>query len=120
MPPPLVPAPKNAEVTLTRRRPQRVRRSRTWNIVLAVFFFLLGVVGILIPVMPQVLFFAMSAFFLSMASPSVRRAMRRFLHRHPKLAHRYNVWRHKRRLKRLKRIRKARELATKLHLRRED
>lgn len=107
-----------AEVVLPRR--SRVRRSRTWNIILAIFFFLLGVVGIIVPVMPQVAFFAMSAFFLSMASPTVRRALRRFLHRHPKIAHRYNAWRHKRRAKRLERIRRAREVAGRLHLRRED
>lgn len=87
--------------------------------MLAVVFFLLGVVGLLIPVMPQILFFAMSLFFLSLVSPPVRRAVRRFLHRHPKLAHRYNTWRTKRRQKRLKRIRKARELAARLHLRKE-
>jgi uncharacterized membrane protein YbaN (DUF454 family) len=97
--------------TTASQRPSRVRRSRTWNIVLAVFFFVLGVIGILIPVMPQIAFFAMSAFFLSMASPPVRRALRRFLHRHPRLAHRYTAWRHGRRQKRLKRIRQARELA---------
>lgn len=114
---PVLPTP---ETETAASRPSRVRRSRTWNIILAVFFFLLGVVGIIIPVMPQIAFFAMSAFFLSMASPPVRRALRRFLHRHPKMAHRYNAWRHKRRLKRLARIRKRRELAARLHLRREE
>ena len=87
--------------------------------MLAVFFFLLGVVGLVIPVMPQILFFAMSLFFLSLVSPTVRRAVRRFLHRHPTLAHRYNTWRTNRRQKRLKRIRKARELAARLHLRKD-
>ena len=87
--------------------------------MLAVVFFLLGVVGLLIPVMPQILFFAMSLFFLSLVSPPVRRAVRRFLHRHPRLAHRYNTWRTKRRQKRLQRIRKARELAARLHLRKD-
>jgi uncharacterized membrane protein YbaN (DUF454 family) len=77
------------------------------------------VIGLVIPVMPQILFFAMSLFFLSLVSPPVRRAVRRWLHRHPKLAHRYNTWRHRRRQKRLVRIRKARELAGRLHLRRD-
>lgn len=99
-------------------RPSRARRGKVWNLALAAFFFLLGVVGIVIPVMPQVLFFAMSAFFLSMASPPVRRALRRFLHGHPKLLHRYNAWRHRRRQKRLDRIRRARALAERLHLHR--
>ncbi|MFN2386978.1 MAG: DUF454 family protein [Thermoanaerobaculia bacterium] len=100
-------------------RPSRARRSRIWNIVLAVFFFVLGVIGLVIPVMPQILFFAMSLFFLSLVSPPVRRAVRRWLHRHPKLAHRYNAWRHRRRQKRLVRIRKSRELAARLHLRKD-
>jgi uncharacterized protein len=116
--PPAVP-PKTTPSATAAHRPQRVRRSRTWNIVLAIFFFLLGVVGIFIPVMPQILFFAMSAFFLSLVSRPVRRALKRFMHRHPKLAHRYNAWRHRRRLKRLERIRKARDLASRLHLTRD-
>jgi len=101
-----------------KRRPSRVRRSKGWDLALAFFFFALGIVGIAVPVMPQVLFFAMGLFFLSMASPPVRRAMRRFLHRNPRLLHRYNAWRHRRRGKRLDRIRKARALAQRFHLHR--
>lgn len=92
----------------------RARRSKAWNLALAVLFLALGVVGILIPIMPQFLFFAMSLFFLSMVFPPVRRAIRRFLHKHPKLLHRYNAWRHRRREKRRLRIRKRRALAEKL------
>ena len=60
------------------RAPPRHRRadgaSKTHNIVFGVFFFILGVIGVLIPVMPQVLFFFMSALFFSLAFPTVRRA----------------------------------------------
>ena len=94
--------------------PVRGRRSKAWNLALAILFLALGIVGILIPVMPQFLFFAMSLFFLSMVFPPVRRALRRFLHKHPKLLHRYNAWRHRRREKRRQRIRKTRALAEKL------
>lgn len=98
------------------RPPRRARRSKIWNIVLAVFFFVLGVIGILIPIMPQFLFFALSLFFLSLVSPTVRRWLRRFLHRHPKMAHAYKRWRDKGRQKRLQLIRKRKELAERLHL----
>ena len=95
---------------------RRSRRNKVWNIVLAIFFFLLGVVGIIIPVMPQFLFFAMSLFFLSLVSPPVRRWLRRFLHRHPKAAHAYKRWRDKGRRKRQQLIRKRKELAKRFHL----
>lgn len=95
-------------------RPARGRRSKAWNLALGIFFLVLGIVGLVIPVMPQFLFFAISLFFLSMVFPPVRRALRRFMHRHPKLLHRYNAWRHRRREKRRNRIRKARALADKL------
>jgi uncharacterized membrane protein YbaN (DUF454 family) len=68
----------------------------------------LGVVGILIPVVPQIPFFVMSLLFLSLVSPPIRRGIRRFLHRHPKLAHTYKSWRDKRRRRRLDSIRKKR------------
>ena len=44
--------------------------------MLAIFFFILGIIGILIPVMPQVIFFVMGLVFLSLVSPTVRRAVR--------------------------------------------
>jgi len=85
--------------------------------VLAIFFFILGVIGVLIPVMPQLIFFAMSLLFLTLVFPSVRRAVRRFLHRHPKMAHAYKRWRDKGRQKRRAMIRKRKELAQRLDLR---
>ena len=91
-----------------RRTP--ARRSRTRYLVLAVFFFILGIIGVLIPVMPQVPFFIMSALFLSLVFPRVRRALRRFRHRHPKLDRVYRDWRGKARKKRQELIRKSREL----------
>jgi uncharacterized membrane protein YbaN (DUF454 family) len=84
------------------------RRSKTRNLVLAVFFFIVGVIGILVPVMPQILFFAMSALFLSLAFPRVRRVIRRFRQRHPKLDASYTKWRANSRRKRLEKIRKRR------------
>jgi uncharacterized membrane protein YbaN (DUF454 family) len=96
--------------------PARTRRQKIRYLVLAIFFFVLGVVGILIPVMPQFLFFAISLVFLSLVSPTVRRAMRRFLHRHPRLAHAYKRWRDRGRQRRLRRIRARRGLAERVHL----
>jgi anti-sigma factor RsiW len=52
--------------------------------------------------------------FLSLVSPTVRRAVRRFLHRHPKMAHAYKKWRHKGRKKRLELIRRRKALADRL------
>jgi uncharacterized membrane protein YbaN (DUF454 family) len=97
-------------------RPSRVRRNKAWNLTLAIFFFLLGFVGLLIPVMPQILFFAMGILFLSLVSPTLRRKVRAFLHRHPKLAHSYKKWRNKGRQKRLAIIRRRKELAARMHL----
>jgi uncharacterized membrane protein YbaN (DUF454 family) len=68
-------------------------KHRVRNIVLGAVFFLLGVIGIVIPVMPQFLFFAMSFFFFSLAFPPLQRWFHRFLARHPKLARHYERWR---------------------------
>jgi uncharacterized membrane protein YbaN (DUF454 family) len=77
---------------------------RTRNLVWAAVFFVLGVIGILVPVMPQIPFFIMSVLFLSLVFPSVRRRLRRFLHRHPKIAHAFKTWKDRRRKKRQRRI----------------
>jgi uncharacterized membrane protein YbaN (DUF454 family) len=97
-----------------RRRRRRGRRSKAWNLALGIFFFILGVIGVLIPVMPQVPFFIMSLLFFSLVFPSIRRRIRRFLHRHPKLAHAYKRWRDKGRKKRQELIRAEKEFAAKL------
>jgi uncharacterized membrane protein YbaN (DUF454 family) len=107
--------PSKTEFPLETPRKSRARRNKVRNLVLAIFFFILGVIGILIPVMPQLIFFAMSILFLSMVSPTVRRAVRRFLHRHPKMAHAYKKWRDQGRKKRLERIRR-RKAGAGLHL----
>ena len=70
---------------------------------------MLGVIGILVPVMPQVVFFLLSLIFFSMAFPSLRRRVRRYRRRHPKLDRVYTKWRERSRKKRLKLIRKARK-----------
>ena len=101
-------------------RPSRVRRNKALNMALAIFFFILGFIGILIPVMPQILFFAMGILFLSLVSPTVRRKVRKFLHRHPKMAHAYKGWRDKGRQKRRAMIRRRKELADRMHLHRRD
>jgi uncharacterized membrane protein YbaN (DUF454 family) len=82
------------------------RRSKTRNLLLGIFFFVLGVIGVLIPVMPQVPFFIMSALFFSLVFPKVRRAIRRFRHRHPKIDAAYRKWREKPRRKRQEAIRR--------------
>lgn len=87
-------------------RPRRRRRGKAWNLTLGIFFFVLGVIGILIPIVPQVPFFIMSLLFFSLVFPPIRRWIRRFLHRHPKIAHAYKRWRDKARKKRQGRIRR--------------
>ena len=87
---------------------------------LAIFFFVLGSVGLVIPVMPQILFFAMGILFLSLVSPTVRRRVRKFLHRHPKLAHRYKRWRDRGRQKRHELIRRRKALAQRMHFHRQE
>jgi uncharacterized membrane protein YbaN (DUF454 family) len=88
-----------------------LRRSRAKNLFWAVVFFIVGVIGVLVPVMPQVPFFIMSLLFLSLVFPSVRRRLRRFLHHHPKIARAYKKWKDRRRRKRQARIREAKEQA---------
>jgi uncharacterized membrane protein YbaN (DUF454 family) len=82
-------------------------RRKIWSIALGVFFFVLGVVGILIPVMPQFLFFFLSAIFFSRVSPRLRRAMRRFRQRYPKFDRAYRNWRDRARQKRQELIRRS-------------
>ena len=96
--------------------PLRGRRRKVRNLALAILFFLLGVIGVLIPVIPQVPFFVMSLAFLSLVSPRVRRAIRRFLHHHPKIAHAYRRWRDAARRKRRDLLRKEKELSAKVNL----
>jgi uncharacterized membrane protein YbaN (DUF454 family) len=92
------------------------RRSKTRNLVLAAFFFVLGVIGVLIPVVPQVPFFIMSALFLSLVFPKLRRALRRWRRRYPKLDAAYKKWRGKARKKRQEFIRKRRSLAREIEI----
>ena len=92
------------------RAPTPIRRRTIRNVVLGIFFFVLGVIGVLIPVMPQVIFFVLSAVFFSLVSPRLRRAMRRFRQRHPSVEKAYAKWREKGRKRRLKHIRKRRKV----------
>ena len=94
----------------------RKRRSKAWNLVWGIVFFILGVIGLIIPILPQIPFFIMSLFFFSLVFPPLRRWMRRFLHRHPKIAHAYKKWRDSARRKRQTMIRKEKEFEEKLGL----
>ena len=109
-------SPVPMEVPSDSSRPSRVRRNKLRNLTLAIFFFILGFIGLLIPVMPQVLFFAIGLLFLSLVSPTVRRRVRHFLHQHPRVAHAYKRWRTRSRQKRLEMIRRRKALAQKMHL----
>jgi len=86
--------------------PTPIHKRRTRNIVLGVVFLILGIVGLIVPVMPQFIFFFLSALFFSLVSPQLRRAMRRFRQRHPSLDSAYKKWREKARRKRQNRIRR--------------
>ncbi|HEY7862121.1 MAG TPA: DUF454 family protein [Thermoanaerobaculia bacterium] len=96
------------------------KKAKAKYLALAIFFFILGVIGVIVPVMPQLLFFAASLIFLSMISPPIRRWVRRFLQKHPKMAAQYKKWRDRGRAKRQKLIKKRRALARKLHLKHEQ
>ncbi len=86
---------------------------------MGIFFFIVGVIGVLVPVMPQIPFFVMSLLFFSLVFPPIRRRIRRFLHHHPRLAHAYKRWRDKARKKRRDIIRREKELASRLRQHRE-
>jgi uncharacterized membrane protein YbaN (DUF454 family) len=90
-------------------RPRRKKRSKAWNLALGIGFFILGIVGVLLPVVPQVPFFIMSLLFFSLVYPPLGKALRRFLRRHPKVAHAYKKWRDKARAKRRKLIQMEKE-----------
>lgn len=92
-----------------KRRPRRKKRSKAWNLALGILFFILGVVGILLPIIPQIPFFIMSLLFFSLVYPPLGKALRRFLRRHPKIAHAYKKWRDAARRKRRKLIEKEKE-----------
>lgn len=89
--------------------PTPIHKRRTRNIVLGIVFLILGIVGLIVPVMPQFIFFFLSALFFSMVSPPLRRAMRRFRKRHPSLDTAYKKWREKARLRRRRHMRRKRE-----------
>jgi uncharacterized membrane protein YbaN (DUF454 family) len=99
-----------------RQKGSATRRSRIKNLIWGIVFFILGVIGILIPIVPQVPFFIMSLLFFSLVFPRVRKVLRRFLHRHPKIAHAYKTWRNRARRKRQSFIRKNKEAAAMLGL----
>jgi uncharacterized protein len=101
-------------------RRAKQKRRKIWNVALGIFFFILGVIGVLIPVMPQLVFFFLSLVFFSRVSPRLRRAVRRWRLRHPKVENAYKNWRRKSREKRLQLIRRAREMRRQIEERVEE
>ena len=87
-----------------------MHRRKLHNLLYAAIFFVIGVIGVMVPIMPQVPFFVMSALFLSLVFPRVRRALRRFRLRHPRVEASYRKWRSRARQKRRTKIR-ARKIA---------
>jgi uncharacterized protein len=96
---------------MTRPTVSPAHRRKARHLLFALFFFILGVIGILIPVVPQVPFFVMSALFLSLVFPRLRRRLRRWRRRFPKLDAAYKKWRERGRRKRQDRIRRSRSAA---------
>jgi uncharacterized membrane protein YbaN (DUF454 family) len=92
------------------RPPTHPRRGwrRTRNLALAIGFFVLGVIGVIVPIMPQVIFFVLSLVFFSLVSRRVHKMVRRFLRGHPKMQAAFDRWRHKARAKRRERKRTGR------------
>lgn len=86
----------------------KAQRRKIWSIALGFFFLILGIIGIFIPVMPQIVFLFLSAVFFSRVSPRLRRAMRRLRKRYPKIERAYKNWRARARKKRQEWIRKRR------------
>ena len=66
--------------------------------VLAVVFFILGVIGLLIPVIPQIPFFVLSVLLMSAASDRFKKAFtetklyKKHLEKHVAKHHRLEVW----------------------------
>ena len=107
-------APEKTASRPRRTRRRRTPRSRAANLVWAGVFFVLGVIGLLIPIVPQIPFFVMSVFFLSLVFPRVRRAARGFVKRHPRVERAYRGWRDAARRKRQKLIAREREFAARM------
>ena len=103
------PRPRPKPNPAPKRRTRSPRQNKARNLALGIFFFILGIIGVLLPVVPQVPFFIMSLIFFSLVFPKVRRALRRFLHKHPKIAHAYKKWRDKARQKRRRKMARERD-----------
>ena len=86
--------------------PHTLRLRKARHLVLALFFFILGVIGVLVPIMPQVPFFVMSALFFALVFPSLRRRLWRWKKKYPKFDASYLKWRAKARRKRRDRRRR--------------
>ena len=65
---------------------------RWLRLTLAILFFLLGVIGLVVPVMPQLLFFAISAILVAPDFPPARRLVTWIFSRWPKLQRALPRW----------------------------
>jgi uncharacterized membrane protein YbaN (DUF454 family) len=88
--------------------PRALRLRKARHLALAVFFFIVGVIGVLVPIMPQVPFFVMSALFLALVFPSLRRKLWSWKKKYPKFDASYRKWRTKARQKRREKMRRRR------------
>lgn len=70
---------------MTDDKPRRRRMPRWKRLSLAAGFFVLGVIGVITPVMPQTLFFLIALLLVGPDIPPARRAMTAILRRWPKL-----------------------------------
>jgi len=91
--------------------PHALRLRKARHLALAFFFFVLGVIGVLVPIMPQVPFFVMSALFLALVFPSLRRKLWNWKKKYPKFDASYRRWRTKARRKRRERRHRRRAAA---------
>jgi uncharacterized membrane protein YbaN (DUF454 family) len=61
----------------------RKHAKRILVIVLGVIFFILGVIGLVLPLVPQGVFFVISIILFSMVSPAIREKLERYTRRYP-------------------------------------
>ena len=70
---------------MTDKKPRPPRMARWKRLSIAAGFFVLGVIGVITPVMPQTLFFLIALLLVGPDIPPARRAMTAILRRWPKL-----------------------------------
>ncbi|MBC7836923.1 hypothetical protein H7X87_04075 [Acetobacteraceae bacterium] len=53
--------------------------------IVAVIFFVLGLIGLVVPIMPQFVFFAVSIILFSILSPSIQKKVEFYTRKYPKV-----------------------------------